>query len=264
VHQRLHIDNADILGTDFLEQVLEGEFKSITDKDWLVGGYFVDAPLSKEGSWLRIAVPDPENKKFVVDYVFVPFGSFLVRSGALFHSGHYGHPGNTRVHGIVMLNDQTSNSNQLGFLETVTTSKGWTTEWAKGIQYRPKPDEKKPERNFELAENVMHYCTKEIKNRRRSGTMYLNLLKENMYTGFPVRFWMLNPYLGCPKYIIDDSGPLPPADDEEEDGDGDDDANEGDDDGDAGDDGPPPRKRKATKKKGAPPKTKRAGRKKTG
>jgi hypothetical protein len=102
VHQDLHIDNSGLLGTPFLESVLAGEFDSITPLQRLEAGCVVDMPLSREGAFLRIAVPDPVYKVFVMkNWLFIPFGSFVVRSNALFHSsGHYGSPGNTRLHAM--------------------------------------------------------------------------------------------------------------------------------------------------------------------
>jgi hypothetical protein len=224
----LHLDNKDLIGkkdkdgNNFLEQVLGGKHSTITDKQWLEGGYFVDLPLSLEGSWIRIAVPDPEGKRFILDYVYVPFGSFIVRSGALFHSGHYGHPGNTRVHAIVFLKGCHTNSKQLGYLEGVTSNKesvagGWAVEWADELKYNPqaasvvKKSNKKatsnnkggppqrPKKNFELAEFAMAYTNWELQCKRRSGTMYFNIITDMNYSGLSTNIWMLNPHCGCPE-----------------------------------------------------------------
>ena len=205
VHQRLHIDNADLIGSYFLDKVLGGKYASITDREWLEGGYFVDLPLSREGSWLRIAVPDPENKRFILDYVYVPFGSCLVRSGALFHSGHYGSPGNTRLHAVVFLRGSRTNTKELGYLDRVTTpdkkrvGAGWSVEWAREI------DENPSKLNFRRAENVMAYSTKAIKAKKISGTTYYNnYFKDIAYIGFDTYQWMLNPSAGHDVVLYDD------------------------------------------------------------
>jgi hypothetical protein len=96
VHQDLHIDNSNLLGNPFFldEAVLAGKLDSIIPLKWMQAGYVVEMPLPREGAFLRIAGPDPVKKIFEIDWLFIPFGSFVVRSNALFHSGHYGSPGN--------------------------------------------------------------------------------------------------------------------------------------------------------------------------
>jgi hypothetical protein len=152
IHQELHIDNKDLIGGDFLEKVLAGQYDSLTDLDWMTAGYVVDMPLSKEGAWLRIAVPDPQHRRFVMDYIFIPYGSFVIRSMALFHSGHYGSPGNTRLHAVVFLKGATTNTAELGYLRTLVNKKssslaaGWKHDWSS--QVKPK---------FQQAFSVMEY-----------------------------------------------------------------------------------------------------------
>ncbi len=114
VHQDLHIDNSGLLGSPFLESVLKGEFDAITPLQWLQAGYVVDMPLSREGDFLRIAVPDPVKEVFVMDWLFIPVGSFVVRSNALFHSGHYGSPCNTRLHAMVFYKGAPTKATELG------------------------------------------------------------------------------------------------------------------------------------------------------
>jgi hypothetical protein len=49
--------------------------------------------------------------------VFIPFGSCLIRSASVFHSGHYGLPGNTRFHAILFIKEHTRmNTRVLGYL----------------------------------------------------------------------------------------------------------------------------------------------------
>ena len=102
--QAVHIDDSSILGWNITRNIWLGG--PVTAEEWLHCGYVIDLPLSKEGLWLRVAVPDPQNKVFVMDWVFVPFGSFLVRSMALWHSGHAGSPGNTRFHATFTVGDR--------------------------------------------------------------------------------------------------------------------------------------------------------------
>jgi hypothetical protein len=96
VHQSLHIDNKDLLFSSFMEAVLAGKHHSLTPLQWMSAGYVIDMPLSKEGGYLRVAVPNPAKERFELNWLHIPFGSFVVRNNALFHSGHYGSPGNTR------------------------------------------------------------------------------------------------------------------------------------------------------------------------
>ena len=137
VHQNLHVDNAAVLNSDLMKDILKdvAHFPTVKPKDWLDYGYYIDTPLSAEGSWLRIAVPDPDNKRFVMELVFVPFGSCLIRSAALFHSGHYGSPGNTRMHGLLLLKDKLSDTTHLGYINDVLQKPGhpaygWELNWS--------------------------------------------------------------------------------------------------------------------------------------
>ena len=101
-HQDLHTDNIKCATMDHFEEAVLGDnYRAVTADDWLRFGYVVDLPLSKEGSVVRIACPDPKTKTFIMKYVYVPFGSMFVRSQALVHSGHYGNPGNIRLHIVV-------------------------------------------------------------------------------------------------------------------------------------------------------------------
>ena len=138
---------------------------------------------------MRIAVPKPEQKRFVVDYVHVPFGSFIIRSGALFHSGHYGSPGNTRLHSIVFDMDSQTNTKNLGYMDRITRELGWETVWADDILKSSEDSEA----DFTLAEHVMDYTNKVIGGRKRSGTGYFNSFKDDRYDGFDTYMFMLNP-----------------------------------------------------------------------
>ena len=63
VHQRLHVDFGGVMGTEFLHNVCTGNYSDIGIHEWLPYGYYIDAPLSSEGLWLRIAGPDPQHQK---------------------------------------------------------------------------------------------------------------------------------------------------------------------------------------------------------
>jgi hypothetical protein len=133
-HQELHVDDISLIKTDEFEKANSGEYLNMSPDDWLNCGYVVDMPLSREGSWLRIAVPEPGFKNFRMELVHIPFGSLLVRSMCLLHSGHYGSPGNTRFHATVQVDRTTHfpDTNQLGYIrciQDVKTFVNWTVKW---------------------------------------------------------------------------------------------------------------------------------------
>ena len=139
VHQSLHIDNKDLLFSSFLDAVLAGKHHSLTPLQWMSAGYVIDMPLSKEGGYLRVAVPNPEKKRFEMNWVHIPFGSFVVRNNALFHSGHYGSPGNTRFHAMVFDKGATTKATELGYLSKLchkggsSIAAGWKVGWRPGM-----------------------------------------------------------------------------------------------------------------------------------
>jgi hypothetical protein len=57
-HQELHVDNPAVLENKTVHKIWKGE--SLSADDYLKLGYVVDLPLSQEGLWLRVAVPDPK------------------------------------------------------------------------------------------------------------------------------------------------------------------------------------------------------------
>ena len=199
-HQDLHIDNSDLIGTAFLEKTLLHKYSALPNIDWLRAGYLIDLPLSREGSWLRVAVPCdvpvpsesassvPKYKKsFVVHMVYIPFGSFLVRSSALFHSGHYGSPGNTRFHAMCFVKGATTNSKYLGYLTKITApncgsvAAGWGCQWADTSV------------KCYFLKNVVKFSTPAIKKLKRAGTYYFNTVVEGYHSSLPHQIWLLNP-----------------------------------------------------------------------
>jgi hypothetical protein len=202
VHQDIHIDNRDLLGKTFLENVIAGDYDKISDESWLKGGYVVDMPLSSEGSWLRVALPDKGKEEFILQWVYIPFGSFLIRSMALFHSGHYGSPGNTRFHSVNFLKGDETNTAQLGYLYMVTSGDGQTTgtrvdSLANGwkVNWTPEVDER-----FRDATMAPSYKNKEITRRKQEGTMYAQMVMNNPYAQLTTLWWMLNPLPECTSF----------------------------------------------------------------
>jgi hypothetical protein len=195
VHQALHIDNRDLMGSPFLERILGGDYESITDKEWLNGGYVIDLPLSAEGSWLRVAIPDATKKKFTIEWVFIPFGSFVIRSAALFHSGHYGSPGNTRFHAVVFVSGTKTNTSELGYIEAL--GKGWRTahgtiglsvacEWE--VSWNESVDHV-----CRNANQARSYTNDEVRRRKKAGTTYAKELLAIRFAQQRTFWWMLNP-----------------------------------------------------------------------
>jgi hypothetical protein len=136
VHQALHVDN---VGAVHLMSSLLMNGDTLTPEDWLKCGYVIDIPLSQEGSWLRIAVPDHKKKEFVIHWAFVPFGSVLIRSMATFHGGHYGSPGNCRFHATFTMGSASVDNHQLAYLhgfghgDADGAFKDWKLKWSDSI-----------------------------------------------------------------------------------------------------------------------------------
>ena len=144
INQDLHIDSKGIIdeATTGQMNVIKGKWKDGSSKEakgmqdsYLNGGYVVDIPLSYEGSWLRIAVPNEKDKTFTMQWVYVPFGRALVRSVMLFHGGHYGSPGNTRFHCTMNLRGSLEGEKNLGYIQYLAQGKakrmfqGWKLKW---------------------------------------------------------------------------------------------------------------------------------------
>ena len=145
INQDLHIDSKDILDNAYAGHMkaLKGMWKDGDTKQakelvqsYQAAGYVVDIPLSCEGSWLRIAIPDQANKTFTMKWVYVPFGRALVRSMLLFHGGHYGSPGNTRFHCTMTFGGELVGEKELGYIQflakdkTKRTFQDWKLQWA--------------------------------------------------------------------------------------------------------------------------------------
>jgi hypothetical protein len=132
IHQSLHIDNPLIIDNEqasIVNKIYEGE-EEVTAAEWLQLGYVVDMPLSQEGSWLRVAVPNPEKKMFIMHWIYIPYGSMLIRSMALLHGGHYGDPGNCRYHGTFTMFDTIIETKILGHIDQMCKSKKMDySEW---------------------------------------------------------------------------------------------------------------------------------------
>ena len=194
MHQRLHVDFGDVLGSELLEKVCTQNYAAIGIHEWLTYGYYIDMPLSAEGSWLRVAVPDPQKERFVMELVFIPFGSFVIRSAALFHSGHYGSPGNTRIHALMMLKGTKSDTRNIGYLNEEITDKespvyNWALDWSdQAIRYDAHLD----------AKYVMYCFPNDLK---ASGIRYLQGIMANPSDRQLTHLWMLNPSKGLPPLL---------------------------------------------------------------
>jgi hypothetical protein len=132
-HQELHVDNPAVLENKTVHKIWKGE--SLSADDYLKLGYVVDLPLSQEGLWLRVAVPDPKKMVFVLHWVYVPFGCMLIRHISVWHSGHYGSPGNSRLHGTFSVEGgEKVKADSLGYLRKLAKDAnsdfaGWKLEW---------------------------------------------------------------------------------------------------------------------------------------
>jgi hypothetical protein len=115
VHQEIHVDNEMVFLSETMKKYMKRGGEP-TMQECLETGYVVDIPLSREGAIIRVLYPSPDGKKLVMDYVYIPFGSMLVRSQVIFHSGHYGNPGNFRLHGVLCLPTQKIEDQSLGYM----------------------------------------------------------------------------------------------------------------------------------------------------
>ena len=69
IHQSLHVDNHLALNNPILRKMYFNE--EMTADEWLKLGYVVDLPLSQEGSWLRVAIPDPKTTTFYMTWIYI-------------------------------------------------------------------------------------------------------------------------------------------------------------------------------------------------
>jgi hypothetical protein len=167
LHQDLHLDNytTDIDGVT--ERIWREE--EVSAEDWLKCGYVIDMPLSEEGSWLRVAVPDPGNTTFVINWVFIPYGSFLVRSTALFHGGHYGSPGSVRLHAIFSVKEGAvmGETRKLAYHHSLASKiqgfENWKLSWNNTV-----------DESCRGPDGYKHYKTKRVAVYKGYGTSYYN------------------------------------------------------------------------------------------
>ena len=134
IHQALHVDNKDTVDWRCTQKILRGG-GGCSPEEWLKCGYVVDMPMSQEGSWIRLAIPDEKKKTFVMHWVYIPYGSMLIRSMSVFHSGHYGSPGNCRYHATFTVGNTTLDSSKLLYLHGLfhgdkdSDFNEWKLEW---------------------------------------------------------------------------------------------------------------------------------------
>jgi hypothetical protein len=189
-HQELHVDDFSLLKIDGFERANSGSYQNMQSEDWLRCGYVVDMPLSREGSWLRVAIPEPEKENFRLDLVYVPFGSLLVRSMCLLHSGNYGSPGNTRFHATVQVQerDPPVDTNQLGYIRSfqqIESICNWSVKWNPSIK-----------ECYRQANNVHSLCTPETAQLKRYGTNSWKRIIRHKSSQLETIVLMLNPVQG--------------------------------------------------------------------
>jgi hypothetical protein len=187
-HQDLHIDDGSLPkkdGGDLLSR-MQLSPGSVSPEEWLKAGYLIDMPLSKEGSWIRLAVPDPNGgKHFMIFYHFIPFGAMLIRSMAVFHSGHYGSPGNTRLHAVLFVKGESKiDTKALGYLRPIIQDapqfKDWSVGWAPWVLER-----------FQRFPRLLPAA--DFSFHKRVGTKYMQLVCEYRSDQLDLCLWLLNP-----------------------------------------------------------------------
>jgi len=191
IHQSLHLDNANLLDDDTVKRFYSGE--ELTPQEWLKLGFVIDMPLSKEGLWIRVAPPCAKERVFSMHWVYVPYGSMLIRSMALLHSGHYGSPGNCRYHGTFTVAHTDLDTKHLGFLTQMTKGRvcdfsDWSLEWSPNI-----PEEGRS------ADGYRHLVCKEWTKAKGNGQSYYNKYVKCLLNVFDIGkniLKNLNPYVG--------------------------------------------------------------------
>jgi hypothetical protein len=200
IHQSLHLDNANLLDAEIVKRFYSGE--KLTPQEWLKLGFVIDMPLSKEGLWIRVATPCAKDRVFSIHWVYVPYGSMLIRSMALLHSGHYGSPGNCRYHGTFTVAATDLDTKHLGFLTQMTEGRvcdfsDWSLEWSPNI----------PEVG-QAADGYRHIWCKEWKTAKCNGQSYYNKYVKCLLNVFDIGkniLKNLNPYVGLeirPKELV--------------------------------------------------------------
>ena len=156
VMAQLHLDEIGLIENEedqgILLDIIQGNAESLDAIDWLRAGYVIDIPFSYEGACYRIGTMNPKTGEIEIMPVFVPFGSMLVRSNTLFHSGSYGSPGNSRFHGQFRMREGgiMSNNTSLGyarflnkqdaFKNLTPRGEGWRVRWKAGYNSEAKQE----------------------------------------------------------------------------------------------------------------------------
>ena len=176
VHQDLHIDNKHIIDKADKEtfKAIQGLDLHQASETFITNGYVVDVPLTREGSWLRVALPKADRKTFEMDWVHVPFGNAMVRSMLLFHGGHYGTPGNTRFHCTYTLAGNEVADKDLGYIQYLGQGKAGETFGNWKLQWKPGKcrDPHKPDPSGKLAEQNAKNEAAKYYNRIRNPALY--------------------------------------------------------------------------------------------
>jgi hypothetical protein len=155
LHQNLHVDNVVAMWGKAMRDYMEN--KVSTFKECWDAGYLCDIPLSKEGLVVRILYPSQDGKRLLMDYVYCPFGSVLVRSACIFHSGHYGSPGNFRAHGVLCKKGMLMKENVLAFIRTFGINPNASEEdKAKGVYWADHipTNSRKPEQAMDVVRTM--------------------------------------------------------------------------------------------------------------
>jgi hypothetical protein len=174
VHQDFHVDNEKVFQMGAMHSYMHGTYASVEECE--EAGYIIDIPLSKEGAVIRVMYPCPIKKELVMDYLYVPHGAILVRSAVVWHSGHYGSPGNFRVHCNLVKKDSPTADNVLGYLSDFVS----------------KEENKDEFQNMKVrwAEHVVEYLQKPVNA--------LKIAKNGSVPGEPPK--KRNPRLKMPRY----------------------------------------------------------------
>jgi hypothetical protein len=186
-HQDLHIDNGDLLNKEVYERMVKDPH-SVSPTEWLEAGYVIDLPLSKEGCWIRIAVPVRDD--IVMTYVYIPFGSMGIRPMCLQHSGHYGSPGNTRFHATFYIRGKTEhNTKELGYLHKLLADKNGpfgkhVLQWSPEYYQQPMAPLKDPSKLVVLFKDG---------DKRSLGTNYWQMITKHKSDYICLLTYLLNP-----------------------------------------------------------------------
>jgi hypothetical protein len=129
----------------------------------------------------------------VLRWVYIPFGSMLIRSMGLVHSGHYGSPGNCRYHATFTAGKTRLDTDNLGYLSQMAPERRCDfSEW--GVSWCPTiPEEGRTPDGYRRIKCSRWTAAKTAGTQYRLN--YINWFLEHKFGAVYTK--NLSPYKGC-------------------------------------------------------------------